>query len=99
MNQDDREKTMYSNADKFINLANELVKSDESGGIGVAMRYAAARYSAFEASMRTNNLAEEKDSQLQLFTDEFSKMLQINIEDYAKLQSHNETAGTGGERD
>ncbi len=89
MNQEDREKTMYSNADKFINLANELVKSDESGGIGVAIRYAAARYSAFEASMRTNNLAEEKDTQSQLFIYEFSNMLQINIEDYAKRQSNN----------
>ena len=89
MNQEDRDKTMYTNADKFINLANELAKSDESGGIGVALRYAAARYSAFEASMRTNNLAEDKDKQLQLFTSEFNNMLQINIEDYVKRQSHN----------
>jgi Protein of unknown function (DUF3144) len=89
MNQDDREKTMYANADKFINLANELVKSDESGGIGVAIRYAAARYSAFEASMRTSNLAEEKDTQLELFSKEFKNMLQINIEDYARRQSQN----------
>ena len=89
MNQDDREKIMYNNADKFINLANELAKSDESGGIGVALRYAAARYSAYEASLRTNNLAEEKDKQLELFTNDFNNMLRINIEDYAKRQSHN----------
>ena len=77
MNQDDKEKTMYTNADKFINLANELAKSDESGGIGVAIRYAAARYSAFEASIRTNNLTEEKDTQLQLFTNEFSNIIEF----------------------
>jgi hypothetical protein len=89
MNQEEREKMMYTNADKFINLANELAKSDESGGIGVAIRYAAARYSAFEASVGAKNLAAEKDKQLQLFTNDFNNMLQINIEDYINRQSHN----------
>ena len=59
----DEDKMMFDYADKFINLANELSKSDRSGNVGVAIRYAAARYSAFEASMqqiiwlktRTNN--------------------------------------------
>ena len=85
----DEDKMMFDYADKFINLANEMSKSDRSGNVGVAIRYAAARYSAFEASMRTNNLAEEKDTQQELFGNEFSRMLQINIEDYAKRQSHN----------
>ena len=89
MNQEDKEKTMYTNADKFINLANELAKSDKSGGIGVALRYAAARYSAFEASMRTDNLADDKEKQLQVFTNDFSNMLQINIENYIEIKSRN----------
>lgn len=82
-------KAMYDIADKFINLANEIVKTDTSGAVGTALRYAAARYSAFEASMRTNALAAEKENQLQLFSNDFTNMLQINIEDYIKLQSHN----------
>ncbi len=85
----DKEKEMYDIADKFINLANEISKSDQSGGVGVALRFAAARYSAFEASMRTNTLAEEKDKHLQLFANEFSNMLQINIDTYIKIQSQN----------
>jgi hypothetical protein len=89
MNQEDKEKMMYTNADKFINLANELSKTDESGGVGVAIRYAAARYSAFESSVRAGNLADDKEKQLQLFTNDFNKMLQINIEDYINRQSQN----------
>ena len=86
MNQND-DKTMYDYADKFINLANEMSKSDRSGNVGVAMRFAAARYSAFEASMRTDKLAEEKDKQLELFANAFKEMLQMNIEDYIHLLS------------
>ena len=81
------EKTMYDYADKFINLANEMSKSDRSGNVGVAMRFAAARYSAFEASMRTDKLAEEKDKQLELFANAFKEMLQMNIEDYIHILS------------
>lgn len=58
----ENEKAMYDMADKFIDLANEISKSESYGTIGVAIRYAAARYSAFEASMRTNNLAEGKEN-------------------------------------
>ena len=86
MSQND-DKTMYDYADKFINLANEMSKSDRSGNVGVAIRFAAARYSAFEASMRTDKLAEEKDKQLELFANAFKEMLQMNIEDYIHILS------------
>jgi hypothetical protein len=81
------EKTMYDNADKFIALANEMSKTVRPGDIGVAIRYAAARYSAFEASMRTNNLAEDSDKHLQFFVKTFTEMLEENFEQYIKLQS------------
>jgi hypothetical protein len=81
------DKVMYDYADKFINLANEMTKSDRSGYVGVAIRFAAARYCAYEASMRTDNLAAEKDKQLQAFVDTFTEMLRINLEDYIKIQS------------
>jgi len=38
----DKEKAMYDNADKFINLANEMSKTENQGQVGVAIRYAAA---------------------------------------------------------
>lgn len=86
MNQDN-EKVIYDLADQFINLANEMAKSDRSGNVGVAFRFAAARYCAYEASMQTNELAEEKDKQLQLFVDAFTDMLRFNLDDYIKIQS------------
>ena len=78
---------IYDYADKLINLANEMAKSDRSGNVGIEIRFAAARYCAYEASMRTNNLAEEKDKQLQDFVDAFTDMLRINLEDHIKTQS------------
>ena len=83
----DQDKLMFDYADKFINLANEMSKSDRSGNVGVAIRYAAARYSAFEASMRTKNLAEDKDKQLQDFTNVFTDMLRVNLEAYIQVQA------------
>ena len=82
-----KDKEMYVNADKFIALANEMSKTVSHGEIGVAIRYAAARYSAFEASMRTKNLAEDKDKHLQFFANTFTEMLQMNFEEYINLQS------------
>ncbi|MDX2497838.1 MAG: DUF3144 domain-containing protein [Desulfobacterales bacterium] len=82
---------IYDYADKLINLANEMAKSDRSGNVGVAFRFAAARYCAYEASMQTNNLAEDKDKQLQLFVNAFTDMLRTNIENYIKIQSPNNT--------
>ena len=81
------DKLMYDNADKFIELANEMSKTFSQGEIGIAIRYAAARYSAFEASMRTKNLAEDKDKHIQFFAKTFTEMLQINFEEYINLQS------------
>ena len=83
------EKAMYDNADKFIDLANEMSKTENYGTIGVAIRYAAARYSAFEASLRTNNLAEDKEKHILFFANTFTEMLQKNFEEYINLQSQN----------
>ena len=81
----DQQNELYTNADKFINLANELAQAGENG-IGAALRFAAARYSAFEASMRTQTLAADKESEHQLFADEFARMLNINLEAYIQVQ-------------
>lgn len=86
MDQSD-EKVMYDYADKFINLANEIAQSDKSGRVGMAIRFAAARFSSFEVSTQTSNLAGDKDKYLQLLADDFKKMLQFNLEDYIKVLS------------
>ena len=81
------DKELYDNADKFIGLANEMSKTVSPGEIGIAFRYAAARYSAFEASMRTKNLTEDKDKHIEFFAKTFTEMLQMNFEEYSNLQS------------
>jgi len=86
MSQDEIQKVIFENADKFINLANELSQSDKSGAVGAALRFAAARYSAFEASMQSKNLEHDKEDQIKLFADEFIRMLRINVGDYVEVQ-------------
>ena len=78
---------LYDNADKFIELANEMSKTLSPGKIGVALRYAAARYSAFEASMQSKNLVADKDRRMQFFVETFTEMLQVNFDQYIQLQA------------
>ncbi len=85
------EEIMFSYADKFIALANELSQSELPGNIGVAMRYAAARYSAFEAALQTDDLAEEMEKHVQFFAQTFTEMLQRNFEEYIELQAKNKS--------
>lgn len=81
MNQD-KKKEFYDIVDKFIDLANEMAKEDPSGRVGAALRFAAARYNAYEASLMTNNLHEDRDKKINLFVNDYSKMLQDNIDYY-----------------
>ena len=81
------EKMMYNYADQFINVANEISKSDKSGSVGMAIRFAAARFSIYEVSTQTNDLAGDKDKYLQLLAEDFKKMLEFNLDDYIRLLS------------
>jgi len=78
------EKEVFDCADQFVNLANELSQSDTSGNVGVGLRYAAARYCAFEASLHTNNFDEDMEKHLESYASDFKNMLRINFEDYSK---------------
>lgn len=80
--------TMYDLANKYIDLANDLSKVDQSGNVGVALRYSAARYSAFEASIRSENLAEEKEQIIDMYLEDYRKMLSDNIDEYIKQSSN-----------
>lgn len=83
----DNEKVMYEYADKFINLANEMAQADKSGMVGMAIRFAAARFSVFEASTQTDNLAEDREKYFQLIDNNFKTVLEFNFEDYLKILS------------
>jgi len=74
-------------ADKFIELANEFTKTESKERVGAAFMFAAARYNAFEASSKSNNLKNDKDDALNWYTKEYKKMLDANIDDLIEIQA------------
>ena len=51
---------LYKVADQFISQANSLTESTDHATLAAGLRYAAARFAAFEASLRTDNLRRDK---------------------------------------
>lgn len=77
------ETTLYQIADQFIALANQLTQEEgDVGKVGTALRFAAARFNAFEASIKSADLAAEKENALEWFSSEFKAMLKDNIDDH-----------------
>lgn len=77
------ENTIFILADKFIALANELsAKEKDISKVGTAMRFAAARYNAFEASVKSSNLVAEKENALEWFSQQYKDMLSENLDEH-----------------
>jgi hypothetical protein len=77
-------------ADQYINLANELATTEGSANAGTALRYAAARYNTFEASLSTTDLAKEQDKMIDMLCDDFREMLKVNMKDYIQRIAQND---------
>ena len=73
---------LFEAADQFIELANRLSQEDSSGTVGAAIRYAAARYNAFEASMSGKDIATEKQQLLDSFGNDYRQMLSHNLDEH-----------------
>ncbi len=82
MTQEENIKALYDTADKFINLANELNQKDPSGTVGSALRFAAARFSAFESSVIAKNMEEEKEAIKEALIKDYAHMLDSNLDAY-----------------
>lgn len=69
-------------SDEFIKLANKLVaeQQQELWRVGAAIRFAAARFNAFEASSKSSDLNRDKDEALSWFTEEYRKMFSENLD-------------------
>jgi hypothetical protein len=76
-------------ADKYINLANELAQTEGSANAGTALRYAAARYNTFEASISTPDLAKDQDKMIDMLCDDFREMLKVHMKDYIQRMRQN----------
>ena len=75
---------LFSAADQFIALANQLAQQDPNGTVGAALRYAAARYSAFEASTGNADLSAARGPTVAAIVEDFRKMLEHNVDDYSR---------------
>ena len=75
--------TIYELAAQFIALANQLSQQEaDVGKVGTALRFAAARFNAFEAAIKSADLGAEKESALEWFSSEFKEMLSDNLDDH-----------------
>lgn len=74
-------------ADQFIHLANEIAKTENTPAVGTAIRYAAARYNTFEASLSSADLNADKEKLIDMLCDDFRKMLETHMTDYASRSS------------
>jgi septal ring factor EnvC (AmiA/AmiB activator) len=75
--------SIYELADQFIALANQLSQQEaDVGKVGTALRFAAARFNAFEASIKSADLGAEKESALEWFSAEYREMLSDNLDDH-----------------
>lgn len=74
--------TMYQLADQFIALANDLARQHGIESTSAGLRYAAARYNAFEASLKGEDLAAIKQQALDWFGADYLRMLEENLDDH-----------------
>lgn len=79
--------SLYKTADQFIAQANTLIENTDLATIAAGLRYAAARFAAFEASLQTDDLRRDKAEALDAYLNEFRKMLDENLEQYIEQQS------------
>jgi hypothetical protein len=82
MSDDENTPTMYDLANEFINLANQMAEKDRSGNVGTAIRFAASRFNAFEASHQTDDLAKDREEIIENFSSDFRKMMEVNVNQY-----------------
>jgi len=72
-------------ADQFIELANDFTKTESKERVGAAIMFAAARYHAFEASSKTENLKKDKEDAIKWFSNQYKKMLDANFDEIIEM--------------
>lgn len=73
---------MVELANKFIAMANQMGQKEKRASwiIGSALRYAAARYSAYESSMGSEDFLKDRDQLENWFGSQFKTMLIANMQ-------------------
>jgi Protein of unknown function (DUF3144) len=73
---------LISMSDEFIKVANKLMVENhqEMWQVSAAIRFAAARFNAYEASFKSGDLERDKQDALIWFTEEYRKMFSENLD-------------------
>lgn len=87
MDKDNQKISRATMADQFIELANEFTKTESKERVGAAIMFAAARYNAFEASSKTDNLNKSREDAIKWYSDQYKKMLDANIDEIIGMHS------------
>lgn len=77
----------WNRANALINLANNQCDSAIPNEVAASTMYASARFNAFIVATTTGsaeNMKAEKEHALEYFTDQFRKMLESNLDDFAE---------------
>ncbi len=83
MPEEEKDTTIFQLADQFIALANNINTTEEDvSKVGTALRFAASRFNAFEAALKSTDLSAEKANALEWFTKEYKEMLNDNLDDH-----------------
>ena len=84
MNQADDQ--FFKRADQFIDLANNQISRETSGGkVSASFMYALARFNAFISAVGFKDggeMRQNKQEILDYFMSEYQKMLEENLDDY-----------------
>ena len=67
--------------DRFIEIANELSKTQTKDRVGTAFLFAASRYNAFVSLGKSEDLSRDKEDALKWHTAEYNRMLESNLDE------------------
>lgn len=79
------DKNFFKRTDAFIQVANDLSKTNDLGKVSASLLYAAARYNAFLVASSAKDKAEadrNKVEAIEYFVDQYRSMLLANMNDY-----------------
>jgi hypothetical protein len=89
----------YDAADRFIDLANDLARSENVSRVSAVIMFAAARYNAHCMLVLDPDVAENVDAATDYFTKQYRSMLAENVERLLKAKPPAGTQGKGADGD
>lgn len=77
----------WNRSNALVNLANDQCDSAHPNEVAASTMYASARFNAFIVAKTTGsaeNMKAERERALEYFTDQFRKMMESNLDDFAE---------------